>query len=98
MSKRLFLVGSRDYDDGVARPHCTGLCHGGREPCRCVTGETELSLELGPDDTRVIQPPKPEPAPNARARANQLVLAVVIALYLGLAALLRLFGARAFHS
>jgi hypothetical protein len=39
------VPGKRDYDDGIARPlpHCTGSCHGGRAPCNCPTGLTELA-------------------------------------------------------
>jgi hypothetical protein len=70
---------------------CGGACNQGRAPCDC-----ELALELGPDDTRVIQPPKPAPQPDYRARAHYLALTIAAALYLAIAALLRVMGSRSF--
>ena len=70
---------------------CGGTCNQGRAPCDC-----ELSLDVHPDADRVIQPPIPEPEPNYRARAHYMALAVVAAVYLGLALLLKLCGSRSF--
>lgn len=95
MSKRHTLFAALDTD-GVPLLHCTGLCHGGRAPCNCLTGETELACEIGPDDRRVIQPPPPPVEPNHRQRANRLAMAAVIAGYLFLVWLLRLSGGKEF--
>lgn len=59
-----------------------------------MVSDCELSLDIGPDDKRVIQPPKPAPAPNHRAHAARWALAIALALYVGMALLLRLCGAR----
>lgn len=42
--KRHFVPGDVDRH-GVAYPlpHCTGSCRGGRAPCNCATGQTELA-------------------------------------------------------
>ena len=95
--KRLFIAGGRDYDQGIARPHCTGSCHGGRDACNCETGETELSLDIHPDAGRVIQPSPVSPediAIIARIRRNTLLMIAVC--FAVMAALLEMFGAQPF--
>lgn len=75
-------------------PHCTGMCHQGRMPCDCVTGETEMACDVAHDAHRVIQPPKPEPEPNWRAKAAKQAAAVAAVLYLIVVGLLAAAGAR----
>jgi hypothetical protein len=66
-------------------------CNAGCYPNDC---ECELDCDIAPDADRVIAPP-PAPKPiNHRARAAYWALAVVAALYMGVAALLKLAGAR----
>lgn len=93
MSKRLTRFVAIDAD-GVPLPHCTGNCHGGRGPCNCPTGMTEMACDLAHDAMRVIQPPQPAPEPNWRARSAAMALAVAAALYLVVVALLAWAGAR----
>lgn len=94
MSKRLFIVGGRDYDDGIARPlaGCTGGCHQGTLACDC-----ELSLDLAPDYARVIRAPIRTRTDQERydwhRRWSKLIAVAEIAV---LVALLKLFGARSF--
>lgn len=71
---------------------CGGACNQGRAACDC-----ELSLDVHPDAERVIAPPPAPARPNHRAVAHRWALAIAIALYLALAALLRMFGARSFE-
>ncbi len=68
---------------------CTGGCEQGRCICDC-----ELSLDVAPDDKRVIAPPTRTPEDDAyRVAAMRWATAVGTTLWLGLAALLRLMGA-----
>ncbi len=68
---------------------CTGNCDQGRCICDC-----ELSLDVPPDDKRVIAPPARTPEDDAyRVAALRWAAAVGAALWLSLAALLRLMGA-----
>lgn len=71
---------------------CGGACNQGRAACDC-----ELANDIGPDDKRVIAPPPAPVERNHRAAAQRWALAIAIALYLALAALLRMFGARSFE-
>lgn len=85
--KRHFLAGSMDRH-GIARPFrgCTCDSNQGRSACTC---ETELANELGPDDERVIQPPRQTPEDRAAiARVRRNTLALVLAGFSVLATLL----------
>jgi hypothetical protein len=44
---RLLIPGAMDRH-GIAHPlpHCTGLCNGGRTPCKCATGCTEMANDI----------------------------------------------------
>lgn len=68
---------------------CTGSCNQGRDACDC-----EYLASTFPDHERVIHAPKPAPAPNYRTHAARWALSIAIALYLAMALLLRLCGAR----
>lgn len=68
---------------------CNGGCHQGDYACDC-----ELSLDIAPDDKRVIQPPKRTPEDCAYlARVRRWTLLVVTTGMAALAGLLELFGA-----
>lgn len=69
--------------------HCTGGCLGGRQPCDCVTGMTELSCEVAPDAARIIAPPPPL-SDDARARIKRHALYWIALGFAVLAGLLKI--------
>lgn len=83
--------------DELATPFagCTGGCHQGRGVCDC---DTELALDIAPDDQRVIQPPAQTSEDLAYiARARRLAIVLAAGAFAILAALLEFFGAREFE-
>lgn len=56
--KRHLIPGAMDRH-GIAHPlpHCTGSCHGGRSPCKCLTGTTELASTHAPRLELVVSRP-----------------------------------------
>lgn len=79
------------YATLVVYPHCSGFCRGGRAPCTCDTGCTELDNDIPPDADRVIQPPpRTREDDQYRARTWRWAAAFALACWLGLAMLLRI--------
>lgn len=78
----------RAVPDPPPRRRGHGSCdtHG---DCDC-----EFDGDIAPDFYRVIKALPPKPEPNHRARAARWALAIVVTLYLGLAALLRIQAPR----
>lgn len=73
---------------------CTHECRQGHA-CTCVASQTELALDIAPDDQRVIQPPITTPDDRAAiAHARRWAIALAVLCFAALAGLLRLFGAQ----
>jgi hypothetical protein len=59
-------------------PYCSGSCQGGRAPCNCPTGQTELANSVGLRDEFPAPPDRTAEDDAFRAQFWQgLVLAVI---------------------